>query len=108
MRQQTLALAFHTLQAHEKSGGEKGKRKTDSKRGNGKNAATLKLPALQRQILKRCVEFSHARVQAFGHIRTHFLFYPFFSNTHIEIRLHVTAMNPFLLYKPVNRLKRTA
>ena len=45
---------------------------------NGKNAATLKLPALQRQILKRCVEFSHARVQAFGHIRAHFLFYPSF------------------------------
>ena len=78
MRQQTLALAFHTLQAHEVSGEKTGKRKADSKRINGKNAATLKLPALQRQILKRCVVFSRARVQAFGHIRAHFLFYPSF------------------------------
>ena len=78
MRQQTLALAFHTLQAHEVSGEKTGKRKAVSKRINGKNAATLKLPALQRQILKRCVVFSRARVQAFGHIRAHFLFYPSF------------------------------
>ena len=55
-----------------------GKRKAGSKRINGKNAATLKLPALQRQILKRCVVFSRARVQAFGHIRAHFPFYPSF------------------------------
>ena len=78
MRQQTLALAFHTLQAHEKSGEKTGKRKADSKRSSGKNAATLKLPALQRQTLKCCVVFSRARVQAFGHIRAHFLFYPSF------------------------------
>ena len=78
MRQQTLALAFHTLQAHEKSGEKMGKRKADGKRVNGKNAATLKPPALQRQILKCCVVFSRARVQAFGHIRTLFLFYPSF------------------------------
>ena len=68
MRQQTLALAFHTLQAHEKSGEKTGKRKADSKEP----------PALQRQILKRCVVFSCARVQAFGHIHTLFLFYPSF------------------------------
>lgn len=78
MRQQTLALAFHTLHAHEKSGEKTGKRKADGKRVNGKNAATLKLPALQRQTLKCCVVFSRARVQAFGHIRAHFLFYPSF------------------------------
>ena len=65
MRQHTLALAFHTLQAHEKSGEKTGKRKADSKEP----------PALQRQILKRFVVFSRARVQAFGHIRAHFLFY---------------------------------
>ncbi len=68
MRQQTLALAFHTLQAHEVSGERTGKRKADSKEP----------PALQRQMLKRCVVFSRARVQAFGHIRAHFLFYPSF------------------------------
>ena len=84
MRQHTLALAFHTLQAHEKSGEKTGKRKAVSKKINGKNAATLKLPALQHQILKCCVVFSRARVQAFGHIRAHFLFYLFFSNTQIE------------------------
>ena len=78
MRQQTLALAFHTLQAHEVSGEKKGKRKAVCKRINGKNAATLKLPALQRQILKCCVVFSRARVQAFGHIRALFLIYPSF------------------------------
>ena len=78
MRQQTLALAFHTLQAHEKSGEKTGKRKADGKRINGKNVATLKPPALQRQILKRFVVFSRARVQAFGHIRALFLFYPSF------------------------------
>ena len=86
MRQQTLALAFHTLQAHEKSGERTGKRKAGGKRINGKNAVTLKLPALQRQILIRCVVFSRARVQAFGHIRAHFLFYPsFFKYSNREI-----------------------
>ena len=86
MRQQTLALAFHALQAHEKSGEKTGKRKADSKRSSGKNAATLKLPALQRQTLKCCVVFSRARVQAFGHIRAHFLFYPsFFKYSNREI-----------------------
>lgn len=80
MRQQTLALAFHALQAHEKSGERTGKRKADSKEP----------PVLQRQILKRCVVFSRARVQAFGHIRAHFLFYPSFfkySNREIATRL---------------------
>ena len=78
MRQQTLALAFHTLQAHEKSGERTGKRKAGGKRINGKNVATLNPPALQPQILKCCVVFSRARVQAFGHIRAHFFFYPSF------------------------------
>ena len=86
MRQQTLALAFHTLQAHEKSGEKTGKRKAVSKKINGKNAATLRLPALQHQILKCCVVFSRARVQAFGHIRAHFLFYlSFFKYSNREI-----------------------
>ena len=97
MRQQTLALAFHTLQAHEVSGERSGKRKAVGKRINGKNAATLKLPALQRQILKRCVMFSRARTGIRAYTRSFSLLSLFFQILYIELSLHVTAMNPFLI-----------
>ena len=84
MQQQTLALAFHTLQAHEKSGEKTGKRKADGKRVNGKNAATLKLPALQHQILKCCVVFSRARTGIRAYTRSFSLLSLFFQILDIE------------------------
>ena len=102
MRQHTLALAFHTLQAHEKSGEKTGKRKAVSKKINGKNAATLKLPALQHQILKCCVVFSRARVDAFGHIRSRFLLLSFyFQNLLKRESNQATIEDSFHIKRPV-------
>lgn len=87
--------------------GKTGKRKADSKRNNDKNVAILQLPALQRLILKRCVVFSRARTGIRAYTRSFSLLSLFFQILYIELSLHVTVMNLFLLYGLVNGLKRT-
>ena len=104
MRQQTLAVAFHTLQLHGQSWDEAclslstcilhilGNEKRE------KEGLTAKEPSAR----NCCVVFSRARVDAFGHIRSRFLLLSFyFQNLLKRESNQATIEDSFHIKRPV-------